>query len=322
MNPCPNNKILVAQTFGSFEELAIIARAWDADFRQVSRSEMDHRVLQVVMDGVLISRARFGCHVDQRGATPAGFRTFALLTENSPAVNWFGRRVGPQDLLIFPEHRDIDCVSRPGFSVHTAAIPIDELAEFFDRAGGPELDRVLGPHATVVTLAPEPVRRLRAHLQNVSFDESVMARSVALFDAYREKLFALLLETFRGTAGQGLSPRRQLLARQKRDIVRLIEARKDEPPRIADLCAVARMPERTLNETFRREFGMTPGAFVKGSRLYGAHRALWRADPSRVRVSDVANEWGFWHMGQFASDYRKFFGEMPRATLKRLPAAE
>ena len=322
MTSFPSNKILISGSFDSFEELAAITRAWDADFRQLSGSEMDHRVLQVMMDGLLMSRARFGCHLNQHGATPRGFRTFALLEENCLPIYWFGRRVGPEDLLIFPEHGEIDAISRPGFCIHTVAIPIDELAGFFDRFGGPDLGRVLGPEDTVIKLAPDPLRRLRTHLRNVSFDESLLSRSLALLDAYRDKLFSLLLEIFRGKADPRLLPQyQQSQARRIRDVARLIEAHREEPPCIADLCAITKIPERTLNETFRRQLGMSPGAFVKGSRLYGAHRDLWHADPSRVRVSDVANSWGFWHMGQFAADYRKLFGEMPRTTLKRLPTA-
>jgi len=30
----------------------------------------------------------------------------------------------------------------------------------------------------------------------------------------------------------------------------------------------------------------------------------------------VANAWGFWHMGQFARDYRRLFGELPSDTLR------
>lgn len=33
--------------------------------------------------------------------------------------------------------------------------------------------------------------------------------------------------------------------------------------------------------------------------------------------ADVANNWGFWHMGRFAADYRKFFGELPSETLQK-----
>ena len=40
-------------------------------------------------------------------------------------------------------------------------------------------------------------------------------------------------------------------------------------------------------------------------------------DPSTTRVTDVANEWGFWHLGQFAADYRRHFGELPSETFER-----
>jgi AraC family ethanolamine operon transcriptional activator len=321
MTSFPSNKLLISRTFDSFEELATIVRAWDTDFRQIRRSEDGHRLLQVLIDGLLMSRAQFGCHVDQHGTTPAGFRTFALLEESCPPTYWFGRNVGPNDLLIFPEHGEIEAISRPGFCNHTVAIPMHELANFFERSGGPDLGHVLGPEDTVVTPPPDLLRRLRAHLRKISFDESVLSRSLALFDAYRDKLFALLLEILRDKAEPGLLPLHHSQARRIRDVARLVDARREEPPCIADLCAIAKVPERTLNEIFRRDVGMSPGAFVKGSRLYGTHRDLWRAYPSRVRIADVANAWGFWHMGQFAADYRKLFGEMPRATLKRLPAA-
>jgi AraC family ethanolamine operon transcriptional activator len=36
-----------------------------------------------------------------------------------------------------------------------------------------------------------------------------------------------------------------------------------------------------------------------------------------VKVVDVANRWGFWHMGQLAADYRRQFGELPSETLRR-----
>ena len=30
--------------------------------------------------------------------------------------------------------------------------------------------------------------------------------------------------------------------------------------------------------------------------------------------ANVAHRWGFWHMGQFARDYRRLFGELPSET--------
>ncbi|NOR23809.1 MAG: helix-turn-helix domain-containing protein [Desulforhopalus sp.] len=38
-----------------------------------------------------------------------------------------------------------------------------------------------------------------------------------------------------------------------------------------------------------------------------------------MKVIDVSNVWGFWHMGQFAADYRNLFGELPSETLQKVP---
>jgi AraC family ethanolamine operon transcriptional activator len=33
-------------------------------------------------------------------------------------------------------------------------------------------------------------------------------------------------------------------------------------------------------------------------------------------VQDVAEAWGFWHLSQFATDYRRLFGKRPSETLR------
>ena len=52
-------------------------------------------------------------------------------------------------------------------------------------------------------------------------------------------------------------------------------------------------------------------------RLVAVQTELIRQGPTAV-ISDIANHWGFWHMGGFASDYKKQFGELPSQTLLRL----
>jgi AraC family ethanolamine operon transcriptional activator len=61
---------------------------------------------------------------------------------------------------------------------------------------------------------------------------------------------------------------------------------------------------------------MTPKAYLTAMRLDGVRRHLVPGEPT-VKIADVANRWGFWHMGQFAADYRRHFGELPSQTLQR-----
>ncbi|MEO1130540.1 MAG: helix-turn-helix domain-containing protein, partial [Planctomycetota bacterium] len=44
-----------------------------------------------------------------------------------------------------------------------------------------------------------------------------------------------------------------------------------------------------------------------------------RSARSDVRIADVAGAHGFWHMGQFAADYRRMFGERPSETVATAP---
>ncbi len=60
---------------------------------------------------------------------------------------------------------------------------------------------------------------------------------------------------------------------------------------------------------------MAPKTYINAVRLNGVHKQLRARQRGQIHVTDAANHWGFWHMGQFAADYRKLFGENPSATL-------
>jgi AraC family ethanolamine operon transcriptional activator len=88
----------------------------------------------------------------------------------------------------------------------------------------------------------------------------------------------------------------------------------NNPHTVRDLCRVANVRERTLQYAFRERFGMPPKSFLLALRLNGVRRELKNADTMSTTITDLATRWGFWHMGQFAADYRRLFGELPSAT--------
>ena len=88
-----------------------------------------------------------------------------------------------------------------------------------------------------------------------------------------------------------------------------------EPPTIPQLCEVAGVSKRTLEYTFHEYYGLSPKAYLNAIRLNAVHKQLRATASGGIRVADAANAWGFWHMGQFAADYRRLFGENPSVTL-------
>jgi AraC-like DNA-binding protein len=94
-----------------------------------------------------------------------------------------------------------------------------------------------------------------------------------------------------------------------------IRAHADRPITIGELAAAAGVSARTLHEGFRRFRGISPMAFLKATRLERA-RAELKAAPPTASVTAIAVKWGFVHLGRFAEDYRRRYGELPSATLR------
>ncbi|WP_368679868.1 AraC family transcriptional regulator (plasmid) [Rhodococcus opacus] len=72
---------------------------------------------------------------------------------------------------------------------------------------------------------------------------------------------------------------------------------------------------RTLQDGFARYVGISPVTYLRDLRLERAHQDLIQADARHDAVADVAYRWGFRHLGRFAADYRRRYGQSPSQTL-------
>lgn len=293
--------VLISQKFDSFEELAGIAVGWDTDFRQLTSERFKSELFQAQVGSMLISDAHFGCHVDQRGATPAGMRTFAVPDSDCPEIRWFGHVTGPDVLLVFPTHGEVQAFSRPGFSVVTFSLPEALLEEFFEHNSGPGLNRILSSSETIIQASPLLLEKLRLQLhqiQSMVQSDTDPAFKRVLSDELQNQLLFALFEILIRVKPASMLPKADS-HRALAPIFDYLHSYPQRPLRMAELCAIVQVSERTLQNLFKRELDMTPKAFLTGRRLHGVHRELWRADPSTTGITDVANHWGFWHMGQF-----------------------
>jgi len=93
-----------------------------------------------------------------------------------------------------------------------------------------------------------------------------------------------------------------------------------EPVTIAELSRAAGVSDRTLRAAFHDVIGVSPKQFEIAQRLRSARMALLAADPKTTTVTDVATEYGFYELGQFAGRYRHAFGELPSRTLQHAAA--
>ncbi|MGQ4615869.1 AraC-like ligand-binding domain-containing protein [Nocardia sp. R7R-8] len=111
-------------------------------------------------------------------------------------------------------------------------------------------------------------------------------------------------------------PARPAVARTISRAADFIEAHADQHMTGDDVAAAVGISTRSLQDGFRRYFGVPPTTYIRNVRLQRARDDLLYADPARVTVTSVALRWGFSHLGRFSALYRTTFGESPSDTLR------
>ncbi len=94
----------------------------------------------------------------------------------------------------------------------------------------------------------------------------------------------------------------------------------DRAPSIRDICATLAVSDRSLRACCAMYLGMGPHRYLRLRQMQLARRALHSAGPGAMRVSDIAQRYGFGGAGRFAAAYCEQFGELPSATKARRTA--
>jgi AraC-like DNA-binding protein len=95
-----------------------------------------------------------------------------------------------------------------------------------------------------------------------------------------------------------------------------IQAQLRSPITIADIAEASGIAGRTLFKHFQDFHGLSPMQYLRNARFAQVRAALMQAEPEE-NVTEIATAWGFSHMGRFAVEYRRRFGESPSETLRR-----
>jgi AraC-like DNA-binding protein len=117
--------------------------------------------------------------------------------------------------------------------------------------------------------------------------------------------------------------RRPLLPRAVRRAQEFMQANVKQTLTLADLCGHLHVSARSLQQAFVAHTGESPMVYWRNLRLDKVREVLHRAASQAsagVAVRQVASEHGFLHMGHFAAQYQRRFGELPVETL-RTPSA-
>jgi AraC-like DNA-binding protein len=300
-------------------ELEEVVRGWDLDFRHLGPPAYGSRLFQAMSPDVLLTYVRLGMPVLQAGRTPPGMRTFGILDPGVRA-SWARREVGDSRLISFGPGGTCESRSESNFGGISISISEEALARTAASLGLSEVTDLIESGPQVLQCHPGSFGAFRKELVRIIEFLERDLRPTQLRAAQREMDFQMPPRILEMAVAGRLAPERSTSAERSRILACSLEYLHDhgrQPIEVGALRDAVRCNERTLRRAFLERFGVPPRRYLKVMRLNGAHRELRSTDPDETLVADVANHWGFWHMGDFAADYRRLFGALPSETLAR-----
>ena len=234
-------------------------------------------------------------------------------------MEWCGQTVEPDSLLCFHPSEEFQCLSPAGFAVFSLSLRESQLADIAARLGHPGLFDGMRSELAIDTAGSTGLAELRHLLPRLFVPPDAGAACATskceigwLEGRIAEELVILLAEARCDPKPLPLSHR----SRAASTAVSYILEHAREAVTVSEVCEATGVSWRTLDRAFRETLGASPKRCITGVRLQGVRRELLEADPE-VRVADIANHRGYWHMGDFAMNYRREFGELPSKTLAR-----
>jgi AraC-like DNA-binding protein len=281
---------------------------WDLDFRQIEPGPMNTKIILRPSPGITLVEFNMDRGVHQKGCSPTDTVTIGLPA--TPTLrSWRGTSVDTPGLLNFGSGSEFDCVTGPGFVGRGVSVPLPLLARTSDQLGLPLPDDFLRTNTL-------PVRRRTLNLQRLSEHAQALlhGHGVPFGELEQEDFLALLISA---TSDAEEFDDRSTFPMRAKSVTRAIDLMRDrlsDGVSISQLCADSGASKRTLSRGFRERFGLGPKAYFNCLRLNRVRSELLLGSTT-CNIVDTANDWGFWHMGQFAKDYRRMFGELPSETL-------
>ena len=307
-------------SFNDFETFSDAVKGYDLDIRQLSRGSFSAEMQHVSHGAVVINRFLTSLRVEAYGGPPPGALTFGVPTGHCDPFVWRHMSTLANSIQVYHSDTELALVTNPLFEAIDVSISQDEFARLCQVWEFPEPERLIGNREMVICRSAE-MEDLRASLKYVC-DTLELGPERLLQDAELRNLVSFQVPYMIASAliSSELAPVNPSAARREyalRNAIEYIQETANEAVTIETVCNEIGVGMRTLQRAFRDRYDLSPKFYLQSQKLNSIYKILLRAHPQTTRVTDVAMDQGYWHLGQFASDYRRFFGELPSDTLQR-----
>ena len=298
-----------------FADLGEYARriGWDIEFRQLDRGVPRARAALMGTSNCMVMRGEYNRAYHQSGQFPDDMLVLGLPDPGIDDFRWCRKNASGGQIVNFSLANGFDGTCGAGFSGFSIALRYDLLQETCETLQSDIDFRRLSAGSEVLPHSEFAAMNLRHHLLT-AFASAQFSNNAEAVEFFNFSAAAFVLDYF---ATNDIKVRRvppSVRYRAARAALEQLEDLDVMPLTVSALCKNIGASAPTLYRAFQEQFSVSPKRYIQIRRMCGARQQLF-ARKSGESIADVANNWGFWHMGQFAADYRRHFGELPSETL-------
>ena len=302
-----------------FDEFCENVRNWDLDYHQLDRGFFTSELLIFGDDKTQFTHARIDRKMMQKGSSPEGFITFGILADPDIEIYWRNIDILGDMLFVFPDGGELNSISHTDFSVFVVSLSEDQINKTCALLELPDIRTLINSNEAFRCQSNRmaELRNWLSHTKMLLSAPDITTRTQRLLSYIEREMIDRVVRILAEHHSPIIDrrPRKRDLALLNAES--LIEHGSSDAMTVARLCELTNVSERTLEYAFRERYGMTPKSYMITHRLNNARKQLSQSTPKKHRVSDIAHQHGFWHMGKFSSDYKRLFSESPSQTLRR-----
>lgn len=288
---------------------------WQQEYDQTSRGSFYGSIVELPFDGLQVFREHTSQALQQKCVVWPDSVWLGIPLEGQQESRINGLTIRPDTIMCRPGNCEFQLSTPEEYDLFGLVVDQTSLMKLADIHGLDLNWKELTEHGRlgVPDKTLEEVRFLLHRLLSVEQNDSPsrLQKDIVLMAL----LEVLKVETPQPAKTQSYHHRKKVV-----DCARhFLEQHVDAPVTVTQLCEVTSVSRRTLQYSFESILGVSPIQYLRFTRLNGVRRDLVKASlaspEATINISQIAAQWGFWHLSQFAKDYKQLFGEQPSQTL-------
>ena len=291
--------------FTDVDEYNEFVKNWDLTFNLLSKSDFSAQLKMILNNKFSLVWEKLNGKIEQKGKTQPDFIVFGFGV-NDTSFYWFDEKVGTNDLIIFPKENNFEVVSYDNHEVYVISIHKELFFNSLKKVGISRSNILFNGKSHMLFLSKSFSSRftklldyfLNSNLNNKKKNE-------ALIETVVSTLIEYLFKTDKNV--QKAEKNKKVYAVKK--AVKIINNQVDDLYSIKQLCAMVGVSEGTLLNAFKEKYKVTPSEYIKAFRLNKVKHEIY--NNKGKPIFEIAGKYNFWHMGQFAKDFKKQFGILP-----------